>query len=87
MASIGLATTSRKSLAMGPSVRNLLRQYQLNPNQIVSTGPHQTLIKSDVLAHLSKRQLQPAKVSAPKYPRRTLTSLEIEVINSGGVMN
>lgn len=47
--------TLRKSHAMGPSVRNLLSQYKLDPSQIASTGPHQTLLKGDVLSYLSQR--------------------------------
>lgn len=119
-----MAQALRKSQAMGPSVRNLINQYKLDPNQISSTGPHQTLLKGDVLSylkdhrpandtHLAGAQSSPSAaydsawtspLSAPKpatsrtsqsrsivesntrYPRRTLTELEIEVINSGGIL-
>jgi pyruvate/2-oxoglutarate dehydrogenase complex dihydrolipoamide acyltransferase (E2) component len=47
--------TLRKSHAMGPSVRNLLSQYNLDPSQITSTGPYQTLLKADVLNYLNQR--------------------------------
>lgn len=53
------SSTVRKSLAMGPSVRNLLLQYKLEPGQVPSSGPHQTLIKSDVLNHVNKKNLEP----------------------------
>lgn len=46
----------RKSHAMGPSVRNLINQYKLDPNQISSTGPHQTLLKGDVLSYLNNHR-------------------------------
>jgi len=46
---------------MGPSVRNLLRHYRLDPNTIVSTGPYETLLKCDVLSYINKNQLQPSK--------------------------
>lgn len=59
MASINLAHAARKSLAMGPSVRNLLSHYQLDPAQITSTGPHSTLLKGDVLSYIDQNQLQP----------------------------
>ena len=42
---------------MGPSVRNLLVRYKLDPSQINSTGPHQTLLKSDVLSYMSQKNL------------------------------
>jgi len=112
---------------MGPSVRNLINQYELDPSQIESSGPHQTLLKSDVLGYLNQRSnpkattnvaaaemrahatLSAAKPSMPsssaaigghrphqaasisdlaktKYARRRLEPLEIEVINSGGLI-
>uniref|UniRef100_A0A6G1S596 Pyruvate dehydrogenase complex subunit DDB_G0271564, mitochondrial n=1 Tax=Aceria tosichella TaxID=561515 RepID=A0A6G1S596_9ACAR len=61
MASNNLAHASRKSLAMGPSVRNLLAHYQLDPSRIASTGPHQTLLKGDVLSYISQHKLSPGK--------------------------
>lgn len=59
MAANSLAQATRKSLAMGPSVRNLLSHYQLDSGSITSTGPHQTLLKSDVVAYISQHNLQP----------------------------
>uniref|UniRef100_A0A6G1S4C3 Peripheral subunit-binding (PSBD) domain-containing protein n=1 Tax=Aceria tosichella TaxID=561515 RepID=A0A6G1S4C3_9ACAR len=53
----------RKSQAMGPSVRNLLSQYKLDPSQIASTGPHQTLLKGDVLSYLNQRSDKPPTVN------------------------
>lgn len=60
MASNNLAHGARKSMAMGPSVRNLIHHYKLDPAKITSTGPHQTLIKSDVLSYINQNQLNPA---------------------------
>lgn len=106
----------RKSRAMGPSVRNLINQYNLDPNEISSSGPHQTLLKCDVLSYINQRKVNREydvnasnQVFAPpkpavaqsqasirftatdsaiksRYPRRLLDPLEIEVINSGGLM-
>lgn len=109
----------RKSYAMGPSVRNLLTHYRLDPNQIASTGPHRILLKSDVLNYISQKNLAPQNASTTpnlqtsarqattmvstvnirpsvseishttireKYPRRQLDPIEIEVINSGGII-
>lgn len=115
MASNRLAFLARKSLAMGPSVRNLLNQYKLDPGRIVSTGPHQTLLKSDVVAYISQHQMQPAIHKAPpvpigmeqstkapqigretmiveasngpnRYARSYPSQFEIDVINSGGIV-
>lgn len=115
-----ITQTLRKSLAMGPSVRNLLSHYRLDPKQIASTGPHKILLKSDVLDYISQKNLTPQAAkshssaiqqssirpaatmvsssaqtrlvvnevskSATKYRRRSLDPLEIEVINSGGLL-
>lgn len=121
MASSGRLTQAlRKSHAMGPSVRNLINQYKLDPNQIAPSGPHQTLLKGDVLSFLNQRsggneslqagttqedsssrtsilsapkpatnrssQMQTVLYGNKKYARRTLTQLEIDVINSGGLI-
>lgn len=127
MASNRLAHALRKSYAMGPSVRNLLSQHKLDPSQIESSGPHQTLLKSDVLSFLNRRSnpkvtvnvaademrahasLSAAKpptasgannlelsrayqtsyishLAKSKYARRKLDQFEIDVINSGGLV-
>lgn len=39
-------------MVLGPSVRLLLSRYAINPNEVMSTGPHKVLLKSDVLKHL-----------------------------------
>lgn len=64
MASSGLHHATRKSLAMGPTVRSLLSQYQLDPSKISSTGPHQTLLKGDVIAYISQQNLHPAEAGS-----------------------
>lgn len=48
-------------MAMGPCVRNLLSHYCLDPGSINSTGPHQVILKSDVITYINQNQLQPAK--------------------------
>ena len=60
MASNGLTHATRKSLAMGPSVRNLLTHYQIDPTRITSTGPHQTILKCDVLKYIDQNSLRPS---------------------------
>ena len=59
MASNNFAHATRKSMAMGPSVRNLLTHYNLDPARITSTGPHQTLLKGDVLSYINQNKLSP----------------------------
>lgn len=123
MASNKLAQTAlRKSRAMGPSVRHLINQYNLDPNEIPNSGPHQILLKSDVLSYINKRKVERQydirasntvfgprpvnqqqqqqqqhphrqaikytadEIAKARYVRRTLDPIEIEVINSGGLM-
>lgn len=64
MASSGLSHATRTSMAMGPSVRNLLAHYQIDPAQVTSTGPYQTILKCDVLNYINQHQLKPASTSA-----------------------
>lgn len=99
MASSKIVQAVRRSQALGPSVRNLLSQYQLDLSKITSSGPHQTVLKSDVLNYLQQKkvnQTEPVTVgskifTAPtelalksKFARVPLSELEIEMINSGG---
>lgn len=46
---------------MGPSVRNLLSQYRLDAGSISSTGPHNVVLKGDVLDYITRYNLQPIK--------------------------
>lgn len=46
---------------MGPSVRNLLSHYCLKPEQITSTGPHNTILKGDVLEYIGRNNLKPGQ--------------------------
>lgn len=60
MASNHVVQMTRKSSAMAPTVRALLSQYQIDPTRIASTGPHQILLKSDVLNYIGQNNLKPA---------------------------
>lgn len=64
MASSGFVEVARKSFAMGPSVRNLLMKYQLDPSTITSTGPHKILLKSDVLDYIGRKSSTPQSLSS-----------------------
>lgn len=82
MTSINVTYAARKSMAMGPSVRNLLSQYKLDPSKISSSGPHQTLLKGDVLAYINQQNLRPASTdqqlsSAPGKQRTFIPTLDI----------
>lgn len=50
---------TKQSDRISPSVRNLLHQYGLQANQITATGPHQILLKGDVLDFISQNGLKP----------------------------
>lgn len=71
--------SARKSLAMGPSVRSLLNQYKLEADRISSTGPHNIMLKGDVLEYITKNKLQPNRGSSPVLVlgQRTGTSQEV----------
>ena len=43
---------------IGPSVRNLLNQYGIDPNTVRPSGPHSTLLKSDVLQYIKDKNLK-----------------------------
>lgn len=43
----------------GPSVRLLLEQYGLSPDQIPPGGPHGIILKGDVLRIIREKNLQP----------------------------
>lgn len=64
MSSNRLAHATRRSSAMGPSVRYLLMQYNLKPESITPTGPHHTLLKGDVLAYVNEHKVQPGDQSS-----------------------
>ena len=55
---------------IGPSVRNLLHQYGLSSDSIKATGPHNILLKGDVLSHISSNNLKPSTLEeqASKQP-------------------
>lgn len=78
MASGGLTQgAARKTLAMGPSVRNLLSHYNLDPSHIVSTGPHQILLKSDVLGYISSKNLAPNQLKSQQKATKFTPKLDI----------
>lgn len=80
MASNHLHQAARKSQAMGPSVRNLLMHYQLDPARIISTGPHQTLLKCDVLNYIGQNNLQPSASTSNNHQRQSsVTSSDSDV--------
>lgn len=66
--------STRKSLAMGPSVRNLLSQYRLEAASISSTGPHNTVLKSDVLDYITRYNLQPNKSHSREHSGNATTT-------------
>ncbi|XP_067142132.1 pyruvate dehydrogenase protein X component, mitochondrial-like [Centruroides vittatus] len=58
----------QKTRMMGPAVKTLLEKYKINPDEVSSTGPHEVLLKVDVMNYISKYQIKekPIEVIAEK---------------------
>ena len=74
---------------LGPSVRNLLNQFGIDGNAIKSSGPHNVILKGDVLRYIQENQLKPREAtetsaSKPSVSKTTPTSAkytDIELSN------
>jgi len=64
------ASTAPRQALIGPAVRLLLQDYQIDPQQLKASGPKGNLLKSDVLSHISHSNLRPnpPKVHAKPEP-------------------
>jgi pyruvate dehydrogenase complex dihydrolipoamide acetyltransferase long form len=62
---------SKASDLISPSVRNLLHQYGIEKTQIGATGPHNILLKGDVLAFIDQNRLQPKSAEEQLQPHPT----------------
>ncbi len=56
---------------MGPSARNLLHQFGIDSNAVKSSGPHNTLLKEDVLQYIKDKQLKPIEISSVPTDKKT----------------
>uniref|UniRef100_A0A915D2Z3 Peripheral subunit-binding (PSBD) domain-containing protein n=1 Tax=Ditylenchus dipsaci TaxID=166011 RepID=A0A915D2Z3_9BILA len=56
-----LSTSSSTQVLMGPAVRLMLHHYQLDPQNVKTTGPKNNLLKSDLLLHISEKKLSLAQ--------------------------
>ncbi|KAI6224930.1 hypothetical protein M3Y95_00804400 [Aphelenchoides besseyi] len=65
------ASSAPKQTLIGPAVRLLLHDYQIDVNSLKPTGPKGNLLKSDVLSHISQSKLspKPQKPAAPAAPK------------------
>lgn len=55
---------------IGPAVRLLLQNYQIDPEKLKASGPKGNLLKSDVISHISKSNLKPhAKPQTVSIPK------------------
>uniref|UniRef100_A0A914XWC5 Peripheral subunit-binding (PSBD) domain-containing protein n=1 Tax=Panagrolaimus superbus TaxID=310955 RepID=A0A914XWC5_9BILA len=53
---------------MGPAVKLMINQYNIDPAKINGTGPKKNLLKSDVLSFIDKENLKPVIMSAAEEP-------------------
>jgi 2-oxoglutarate dehydrogenase E2 component (dihydrolipoamide succinyltransferase) len=60
-----------------PSIRRLLREHDLDANEIIGTGKDGRLTKADVLDVVNQRALQEAEVIAPALEPEPLKELEL----------
>lgn len=60
-----------------PSIRRLLREYNLEASEIVGTGKDGRVTKADVLDVVNQRALQEAEVIVPTVEPEPLTELEL----------
>jgi dihydrolipoamide dehydrogenase-binding protein of pyruvate dehydrogenase complex len=49
---------------MGPAVKLIIHQYQIDPSKINGTGPKKNLLKSDVLFFIDKEKLKPVAIKS-----------------------
>ncbi|KAI6180828.1 hypothetical protein M3Y98_00763200 [Aphelenchoides besseyi] len=65
------ASSASKQTLIGPAVRLLLHDYQIDVNTLKPTGPKGNLLKSDVLSHISQSKLspKPQKPATPAAPK------------------
>lgn len=69
---------------VGPAVRGLLELYGLESSQIPPSGPHNNLIKGDVLEYIKKQNLKPkAPKETSSIVKGTLPPKKIMVPSSG----
>jgi 2-oxoglutarate dehydrogenase E2 component (dihydrolipoamide succinyltransferase) len=61
-------TESEETPPLSPSVRRLIREYQLNPKEISATGKDGRLTKADVVQFLQSEETMAAPVSARVSP-------------------
>jgi len=78
---------------IGPSARNLLHQFGINSDLVKSSGPHNALLKEDVLQYIKDKQLKPVDVSSvatdkksgisppPKKPSEPSKYVDIDLSN------
>ncbi|VDP36349.1 unnamed protein product [Soboliphyme baturini] len=71
-----------KSRLCGPSVRLLAISYDLNLSDITCTGPHGSLLKSDVLNYISKHNIP--KLS---FERKSATRMTEKILPAAAPIN
>ncbi|XP_054154314.1 pyruvate dehydrogenase protein X component-like [Oppia nitens] len=87
-------TKHQISQRMGPSVRNLLNQYSIDSNLVKPSGPHNILLKEDILNYINDNKLKAIDFSKStkessttdkSLPQKTVTKsadyIDIELTN------
>jgi pyruvate dehydrogenase E1 component alpha subunit len=49
---------------LGPAVKLIIQQYQIDPAQVNGTGPKNNLLKSDVLSFIDQQNLKPVSIDS-----------------------
>lgn len=68
----GTEHDSKARKMYGPSVRNLLEEYGIKYSVVTPTGPHNILLKGDVLKFISVNNLQPQPAKTEKEVKSTI---------------
>ncbi|GMT24418.1 hypothetical protein PFISCL1PPCAC_15715, partial [Pristionchus fissidentatus] len=77
-----ISTASNRQLSteshglMGPAVKLLLYHYGLSPIEVTATGPKKNLLKSDVMAVVQSRKLNPVERITKKVEDGKKTSMD-----------
>lgn len=64
---------------LGPSVRKLLEEYNINFSALSGSGPQHNILKADVLSYVNKNNLKPRAFDAPIQTEETKKQPSLKV--------